>query len=373
MVRRTLLAVVVVLLLPVAWSFGHALTRPGSDKLSIRATEWLKDHHGTGVVLWAERTWYQHHAPAKFAAPKAKDIPVVTTSPATAPPTTLEAYDKPVPPHLLVSQPLDGEGVWQPGPRSAGGEPLVYTTFLRPSDEYGGLIIGLAWLDPSRVRFDLYSGLEQPGGSGWSLMAPIPVEQRQGLVAAFNSGFKLSDSRGGYVAEGRQAPGHPLVNGKASLIIRKDGTVNVGMWGRDATMGPTIEAVRQNLDLLIDNGQEAAGLDVDSTTRWGATLGNKVFVWRSGVGVDAKGHVIYAGGKLTVHALADVLQAAGAVRAMELDINTDWVHFFTYGPDATAPGGTGGGKLIPDMTASPQLYFRPSSRDFIAAFLRPGA
>jgi hypothetical protein len=225
-------------------------------------------------------------------------------------------------------------------------------------------------MDPTRVRFELYSGSQQPGGPGWNLMAPIPETLRPSLVAAFNSGFKLSDSHGGYFAEGRQAPDRPLVDGQASLVIFKDGHATVGAWGRDVRMGPNIEAVRQNLVLLIDNGQEAADLDHDSLVRWGFTPGNKTFVWRSGVGVDAAGHLIYAAGQLTVHALADVLQAAGAVDAMELDINSTWVHFFTYHDDPTVPGGTSGGKLLPQMGASTDIYFRPSERDFFAVFAR---
>jgi hypothetical protein len=367
-IRRGILAVIVALLIPVAWSYGHALAVPGTDSVGIRSTEWLKDHGGRGVVAWAERVWYQHHAPKKGGVPNAKDIPAVAASPHTA--TTLQPYDVPVPPHLLVSQPLPGEGIWQAGPRSSGGAPLVYTTFVQPSGEYSSLITGLAWLDPKRVRFELYAGSQEPGGPGWNLMAPLPASVRPSLVAAFNSGFKLSDSHGGFYAEGRQAPGHSLINGQASLVIYKDGTATVGLWGRDAQMGPNIEAVRQNLVLLVDNGQEAPDLDHDSLVRWGFTPGNKTFVWRSGVGVDASGHLIYAAGELTVHALADVLQAAGCVRAMELDINSTWVHFFTYGNDPSAPGGTGGGKLLPQMSASPDTYFRSSGRDFFVAFSR---
>ena len=369
MARRTAPIVAAVLLAPVAWSFGHALTRPGTDTLGIRTTEWVKDHGGNGMVLWAERTWYSHHAPKKGGAPPSQAIPKVDTAP-TTPPTTIKRYDLPTAPTVLVQPAIEGEGVWQPGPRSAGGAPLVYTTFLRPNAEYSSLVTGLAWLDPKRVRFDLYSGSELPGGGDWRLMAPIAMDVRASLVAAFNSGFKLSDSRGGYYAEGQAAPGHPLVDHRASLIIKTDGTVDVGDWGRDATMGPDIRAVRQNLSLLIDGGQEAADLDVDSTTRWGATLGNKTYVWRSGIGVDSDGHLVYAGGMLTVHALADVLKAAGAVRAMELDINTTWVHFFTFHDEPGTPGGTGGGKLIPQMSAGTDEYFKPSSRDFVAAFER---
>ncbi len=97
-------------------------------------------------------------------------------------------------------------------------------------------------------------------------------------------------------------------------------------------------SVRQNLDLLVDNGQPVPGLDATDTTKWGATLGNAVYVWRSGLGVTADGALVYVGGPgLNITDLADLLVRAGAVRAMELDINTDWVTFATLRP-VTADG-----------------------------------
>ena len=55
--------------------------------------------------------------------------------------------------------------------------------------------------------------------------------------------------------------------------------------------------MRQNLALVVDNGQSAAGLDSEATTKWGATVGNQVLVWRSGVGVDKNGGLIYIAGR----------------------------------------------------------------------------
>ena len=76
------------------------------------------------------------------------------------------------------------------------------------------------------------------------------------------------------------------------------------------------------------------GLHANDTTQWGFTLGNAVYVWRSGLGVTADGALVYVGGPgLNITDLANLLVDAGAVRAMELDINTDWVNFSTY--DAT--------------------------------------
>ncbi len=273
---------------------------------------------------------------------------------------------------LLASPALPGEGQWQPtGRRALDGQPFLYTTFMRPDPVHTSLVTGLAWMDPKFVRVDLYSGYLEPGGRGWSLTAPIPDAVRPSLVAAFNSGFKLADSRGGYMAEGRVAPGHPLVPGRAALIVYNDGTATVGMWGRDAVPGPNIRAVRENLQLLIDAGVEAPNLDVNSLATWGWTVKNQTLVWRSGVGVDAKGHLIYAAGSgLSVRSLANVLLAAGCVRAMELDINSEWTTFLSYTSDASVPGGTVGTKLIPQMESSANRYFGSSDRDFFTVFAR---
>ena len=49
-------------------------------------------------------------------------------------------------------------------------------------------------------------------------------------------------------------------------------------------------------------------------------------MWRSGVGIDARGNLIYAAANdQTVGSLAEILIRAGAVRAMQLDINSYWV------------------------------------------------
>ena len=57
-------------------------------------------------------------------------------------------------------------------------------------------------------------------------------------------------------------------------------------------------------------------------------MGNAIYVWRSGIGITADGALVYVGGPgLNITDLANLLVRAGAVRAMELDINTDWVNF----------------------------------------------
>jgi hypothetical protein len=140
-------------------------------------------------------------------------------------------------------------------------------------------------------------------------------------------------------------------------------------------MSSKVVAARQNLDLLVDGGKPVPGLNATDTSKWGFTLGNQIFVWRSGVGVTADGALVYVGGPgLNITTLANLLVRAGAVRAMELDINTDWVNFATYSP--TAPLGVAspnnGTDLLSSMAATPQRYFEPWwGRDFFTMSARP--
>jgi hypothetical protein len=377
----------VVLLLPVAWSYGASLTAPGNTAVGVRTVEWIKDHHLAWAVNDFENFWYTHHAPKKGGAPTdglaavlrsgadqaASTVPPAAVSTATVPvPTTVALKGRPLPAPgaitSVVANPLPGEGQWTPLGQTVAGRPAMYAAFIRPDAVYTSLVTGVVWLDPALGRLQLYAGVQEPGGGGWKYQAPMAAADHSQLLAAFNSGFKLKDSEGGFYADGRTA--RALLPGAATLVINNDGVPSVGQWGRDVTMGPDVASARQNLLLIVDGGQPAPGLDTDSNAKWGATLGNKVLVWRSGVGVTANGALVYAGGNsLSISMLANVLARAGAVRAMELDINSAWVDFFSYQP----PGPTGtptGTKLLPDMSGSSGRYLGDNSRDFFAIFRR---
>ncbi len=104
-------------------------------------------------------------------------------------------------------------------------------------------------------------------------------------------------------------------------------------------------------------------------TCWGATIGSRFVVARSGIGITANGQLVWAAGEQLLPAdLAAALIAAGAVRAIELDINPDWVAGYLYvhhpsgpSPVPVVPGQLGlAGKLL-------ALY----SRDFLATAMPP--
>jgi hypothetical protein len=138
-------------------------------------------------------------------------------------------------------------------------------------------------------------------------------------------------------------------------------------------MGPDIAAARQNLELLVDNGQLNPELRENDTTAFGATVGNNVYVWRSGIGVLPTGALVYAAGPAqSVLSLAKTLQAAGAVNAMELDINHDWVTGYLFSsPDPANPTAVVGEKLHAGMSRDGNRYLEPGVVDFFALFADP--
>ena len=90
--------------------------------------------------------------------------------------------------------------------------------------------------------------------------------------------------------------------------------------------------------------------------------------------MTANGALIYvAGPSLTVVDLADLLVRAGALRAMELDINPYWTTFAAYSPSSSTgiASPANGVDLLPGMVGSPARFFELSwARDFITESAR---
>ncbi|MFD0327585.1 hypothetical protein ACFQZC_03445 [Streptacidiphilus monticola] len=102
----------------------------------------------------------------------------------------------------------------------------------------------------------------------------------------------------------------------------------------------------------------------------GATDKGMPFVARSGVGIDRNGDILYVGGRvLSVQTLAVLLQRAGAVRAMMLDINLSWPSFISY--DGTADPADPTPHNLVNFVRPADRYYQPSSRDFVAVYARP--
>jgi hypothetical protein len=357
--RRIMILTCARLIADAGASFAFAMMRPSNVPFGVRSVEWLRDNGAAWLVSDVERIYYSLSAPST-GGPALKALPKVgvlgrTSSDLYAPP--------PIAP--VINPALPGEGRWQgTGPLVRGASPILVSTF-RPDPSYPAMVAGVAWIDSTRAWLQLYPGRYEPPNGNGTGAAEVPPQLRSNLLAAFNSGFKLEDSGGGFVAFGHVYA--PLRDGLATLIRLRDGTADVRAWSGGSSPGPEVEFARQNLPLIVADGQLNPSLSDGS--QWGATLGNAVRVWRSGVGVDARGNLIYAAAdNQTAMSLAQILQRAGAIRAMELDINYEWVTFnFFRSPGAGEPA-----KLLPGMSREATRYLSPDDRDFFAVYARNG-
>ena len=364
-VRRVVLVVLVLSLILLGWSIGGALTAPGTDSTAARLAEWGRDHGLGGAVTWLEQQQYALNQP-KIGGVPAGGIPKVTGPIGQGGPAAGRgglAQPPPIP-VLAGGAALPNEGQWQTV-AVVKGQPAVRVAALRPDAQHTSYVAGVLWIDPGLVRGRLQPGFTDPGGQ-WQAQDEIVPSDWHSVLAAFNAGFRLNASQGGYYSEGRTVV--PLRDGAASLVIDDNGVATVGSWNQEVRMSPHVASVRQNLVMLVDNGQVNPTCGSGSSV-WGATIGNAAFIDRSAFGVTADGAEVYVGGPaLSVCTLGRILQAAGAVRGMQLDINPDWVSGVYFHDQPGAP--PQGFRLYPTQKVPPTRYLSPSSRDWFGWYAR---
>jgi len=363
---RVILVLIAVLLCWVGFSVGQALAAPGGGSTAAKLAEWARDHYLGPVVTFGE--WISYNPPKTGGKPGFSLAAPSGESPAK----TYRHTHGFVPnvPHKLASpagHALAGEGAWRVL-ETVKGSPAIFGTFLRPSAVYSSYVAGLVSMDQRLVKFRLRPGAEDPGPGDWKASTWIPPGTRKGLLATFNGWFKLDAAGGGFYLNG--AHKGALVRGAASVVYYRDGTIKIGSWGHELRMTPDVVGVRQNLKLLVDHGKVPATVDQNVNTTWGATLGGGYYVWRSGLGITQDGRVIFVyGPALNVRELASLLRRAGAVEALQLDINPEWMSYDYY-KAAGHPGNPTPHALLPTQQGSVYRYYQVYSRDFTAVYSR---
>jgi phosphodiester glycosidase len=364
--RRIALLAGLLCLLPVLISYVSAMTQRSDSSLGIRTVEWMRDNGARGLVTTVENWYYSLNAPSK-GGPALRSLPAQSGAVAAGGAVThIRRVHHYRPPRIkpVIHPALPGEGVWHATFAAGGPRPPVLITSYRPDPSYPQLVAGVAWMDHTRTSVQLYPGLQEPAVPLPSRgPMEVPHALRSGLVATFNSGFKLADSGGGVALGGHTYA--PLHSGMATIVRYTSGRMDIVAWNGGPSAGPNVVYARQDLPLIVNHG--SVNPNLSDGPQWGATLGNKVYVWRSGVGIDRHGNLIYAAANdLTVASLARILIHAGAVRAMELDINAYWPSFITY----RFPGAGHPSNLLADMVRSPLRYLTPDDRDFFAVYVR---
>ena len=362
--RRIVLFASIACVVAAAFSYLPAMGQEHNVGLGVSSVEWLRQHGGNALVSEIENWYYTLNAPKK-GGPPLRSLPQVGVASVGRADREGASYR---PPNVrpLIRPRLPGEGDWKKAAAGAGPRPPILLTTFRSDPEYPKFVAGVAWIDSGRTRLSYAPGLaEPPPPLSHRGPAEVPEAKRGRVVATFNGGFPLETSNAGLIYRGRIV--ETMVNGIATVVEYRSGRVDIVRWNRGPGAPGNVWFAKQNLPPIIDEGRLNPNLS--DGPAWGETVNNAVRVWRSGLGIDSRGNLLYAAAdKQTVESLAKILHRAGAVRALELDINEDWTSFISYRhPGAAVPS-----NLLPEMIRPPERYLTPDERDFFAVYLRTG-
>ena len=362
--RRIFLLAAIACLIPAGISYLGAMSQAHNTGLGVSSVEWLRQHGGNPIVSQIENWYYTLSEPEK-GGPALRSLPQVGVAGDGEDQGPSGSGYRPPNVVPLIHPALPGEGVWKKAAANTGPSPPVLLTTFRSDPEYPQFVAGVAWIDSSRTQLAYVPGLaEPPPPLAHRGPAEVPQSMRKRVVATFNGGFPLETSNAGLIYRGKVR--ETMVDGIATVVEYRDGRVDIVRWHQGPGAPANVWFAKQNLPPIIDEGKLNPNLS--DGPEWGETVNNAVRVWRSGIGIDSHGNLLYAAANYqTVESLAKILQRAGAVRALELDINEDWTSFISY----RHPGAGQPSNLLPEMFRSPERYLTPDERDFFAVYLRP--
>ena len=328
---------------------------------------------GNGTVLFAERIYLntadrlklsfqnKQGSPPQFPAPA---ITIDTPSPVSGglnltPLTPISSLPK-----------LDNEGIWTgENIPSFPNQMVAAHTFIRPDRTRAYAVATVLQIDLSKISIGAVAGTQEPGGLvGRPGSGKIPREiwDTGILLAAFTGGFQFRD--GGYGMIVGDNTIIPLENNVGTLVAYKNGAVKIFNYqGED--LGPDVAMVRQNCPILVENGKST----VDNQTfrdAWQSVASYNVYTVRSALGLNKDGNLIYIIAKSTTDkTLADAMIMAGAVNAIELDLNPFWVRFNWF--EYLGVGKYQTRKLTDDLTDGTRDYETGHIKDYFYLYHKP--
>ena len=258
--------------------------------------------------------------------------------------------------------------VWTARDVWSGTPASIYTTSFTPFPAQPTVKAYASWIRTSSTDLALYLGYEGPGATtlprGPEMVPPSSTSR---LLATFNSGFYEQDQAAGFYVN--HTLYFPMLKGLATVVRYTNGTVNVVSWTGGARPGANVVMARQNLPLLVNNAQPTPA--ASNNAAWGLTLHGAPAVWRTALGIDVNGNLVYvAVSNVTAAQLAQTMVELHLVRGMELDINPEWPIFVTY----AAPGAKSPSLDVPNPNQIPNRFLYSSTKDFFAVYVanRPG-
>ncbi len=258
---------------------------------------------------------------------------------------------------------VSGEGIWHNHPlKLFSGEQVMAYTFVRPDTARPFAYVTLVQMDMRKMNLMAVAGIKEPGGAAGNPgpgLIPQTIVQNRSLIAAFDGGFQYRDGMYGMIVGNKTYL--PLQENVGTLVGYKDGSLKIiNYTGQD--LGKNVVFVRQNCPILIEDGQVFA-LNELNKKLWGRTFNADIYTWRSGIGLTKEGNLIYAvGNNLSPESLADALKMAGAVNAIQLDINPFWVRFNIF--DSNRNGTYTISTLTKDLKDGSKAYLEGYSKDF---------
>ena len=352
------------------------------DTFSSRVATWGRDHGFSPLIDKIEAMAYRT-PPSKTPA---NDLSLAITAPSTTVPpsttstvpgtgntvtggtgtgtdTTVPATAQPPAPLTPIFSPaLAGEGQWTPIAQAQGHDTL-WATSLRPLKSAGGAVATMVLIDQTNLRASMFNGSEEPGGK-WTKGNHVPIALQPALIATMNGGFRFEHIHGGYMNEGKVVK--PLKQGDATIAIDKTGKMSMGRLGRDVQDDGSWASMRQNLELIVDDGKSNVQQGIADGVWWGADNGNAVYVKRSGVCATGDGRLAYVlVDQVDAEQFAQSMITLGCTRGMQLDINVDWPSFSTY----TFSGAKSHPHFVDRrMSGNPRRYVDGSTKEFFAFF-----
>jgi hypothetical protein len=247
--------------------------------------------------------------------------------------------------------------------------PLIQISAVNPDPVRKYVLVYLAKLDTTQLLFGSVAGKKEPAsevGNPGPGVIPDMVKQNNSLIAAFNGGFQYRDGQYGMIVDGKTYL--PLRDNLATLVSDKQGKLNIVNY-HDHNIDPNqFTFVRQNGEMLIENGQVIPSSNDILAKAWGRSITSSMYTWRSGVGITADGNLVYAAGNsLIPETLGKALLSAGAVNAMQLDINQFWVRFSLF--KQTADGFVHQ-SLFSKMYDGGKVFLQNDNKDFFYIYLK---
>jgi len=285
---------------------------------------------------------------------------------------------------LYTSPGMPGEGVWESSgsPRDPLGRPIVYKTFYRPSVDFPNAIVFMMVVDMSKAFMQYYVGKHEPAAS--LALSEVEPELRPRILAITNALWMQRHSKGaGAIFRGKAL--YPMVDGMATLIVYKDGSIDIREWSPEIPIKAVRDA-RQLQHLIVKNGMVVqsivkGGRKQDAEIGLGFLLGgggknlDGQHFWfvahRSAFGIRKDGNLVFAiGHHIGSKDLAKALVLAGCERGMHADANPDNIVGNLYIRDSF-------GNLVTKLKLSPEQskytlnrYEDGYTKDFFAFFTK---